>query len=96
MITIDELKDNLNYEYYELDVTTKKYRASENTPIWVYNTNYYYWTMSSFYDSTSSVWVVLIDKTIGSMSEVGVYSVPHYSAGIIRPVITIKKSALES
>ena len=52
--------------------------------------------MSSFYDSTSSVWVVLIDKTIGSMSVVGAYSVPHYSAGIIRPVITIKKSALES
>ena len=56
LITYDELLNNLGFE---LDDEQTGYKASaENTPSWVYNSNYWYWTMSQYEDSASSVWDV--------------------------------------
>ena len=40
LITLNDLTTNLGYEYYE-EGTTQGYRKTENTPIWVYNSNYW-------------------------------------------------------
>ena len=89
LITFDELKDNLGYEYYE-EGTSIGYRKTENTPSWVYNSNYRYWTMSSYNDSESDVWVVTNDSYL-SLHSVGI-SGAYFNT--VRPVITILKSAI--
>ena len=53
---------------------------------WVYNSSYSYWTMSPMDGSTSSVRYVYDDGGLGDS--------PVYSQGVVRPVITISKSAL--
>ena len=53
---------------------------------WLYNSNYSYWTMSEYQDSSDSVYFVGSDGTITSSEVVGTVA--------IRPVITLKKSAL--
>ena len=75
---------------YELDksATTETYIPSEQTPSWVYNSNYWYWTMSQYQDSASDVWRVLVD---GSLSR---HHFNNGEYGVVRPVITISKSAL--
>ena len=54
LLTHDELTTNLGYE----KTTTGTVPASSNgeTPSWVYNSGYWYWTMSQCYDSVSIVW----------------------------------------
>ena len=86
LITLDELTDNLGYEYYE-EGTSTGYRKTDNTPSWVYNSSYWYWTMSQYNDDTSSVWFVGSD---GGLYDRGVGS----SNGAVRPVIVLSKSAL--
>ena len=86
LITINELQNNLGYG-------NSKYKTS-NTPTWVYKINdcqFGYWTMSPI--DQKRVWAVnkfgnLDDATSGSRIEVRDYNIT------IRPVITIKKSAL--
>lgn len=53
------------------------------------NNSYYYWPMSGVQDYPSMVWLVF---SSGSMSSGGVRGYD----GAVRPVITLKKSALES
>ena len=86
LITFDELKDNLGFEYYN-NGSAAFWQKTENTPSWVYNENYWYWTMIQYNDSASNVWSVNGD---GSLDNHGVTS----SNGAVRPVITISKSAL--
>ena len=86
LITIDDLKDNLGY-VLDTSATSEVYILSSSTPNWVYNSNYYYWTMSPWNDSTSVVWIVgddgsLLSDSVGS------------TAYAVRPVITISKSVL--
>ena len=57
------------------------------TPSWIYNSNYWYWTMSQWNNSSSSVWDVYNDGTLYS------YSVNSYSDAV-RPVIHIYKSKI--
>ena len=87
LITINELEDNFAYEYHEGD-TSVWYEKTSSTPSWVYNSNYYYWTMSQYQDSASDVWNVGRD---GSLHGDGVDS--NY---VVRPVIIISKSNLSS
>jgi prepilin-type N-terminal cleavage/methylation domain-containing protein len=90
LITIDELKDNLGYDVQQ-ECTGSCYqvgRKSDNTPAWVYNSNYWYWTMSPNNDSASTVWYVYIDGSLDGSAVVYNYS------GVVRPVITISKSLL--
>ena len=76
---------------YELDnsATTETYIPSEQTPSWVYNSNYWYWTMSQYNDSASQVWCVTDDGGFGVDGHVY-----NGSRIVVRPVITISKSAL--
>ncbi len=84
LITVDEIL-SLGYEL-DTEATSESYVKTESTPSWVYNSNYCYWTSSSYADSTSDVW--FIDN--GGMlygNNVGIYYV-------VRPVITLSKIAL--
>ena len=71
------------------------YLPTTSTPEWVHHVeNNYdnYWTMSSYDDSSVSVWVVCGNDFLTSDN---VYEVDYYG-NVVRPVITIKKKALES
>ena len=50
LIQYDEFA-NLGYEWGVYNVSNEGYVPSESTPNWVYNSNYYYWTMSQYQDS---------------------------------------------
>ena len=83
LISLEDLTDNLGYEYVEAG-TSQYYRYSESTPSWVYNSNYYYWTMTPEADS-SGVWDVGDD---GGLDNGG----PSFS-DMVRPVLELSKSA---
>jgi len=55
---------------------------------WMYNNNYWYWTNTPETDSPSGVWGVNDDGVLG------LHSVYSEYRGVVRPVITISKSAL--
>ena len=79
--------NNLGYENNFTCTGGCYYSGSlENVPNWVYNRNYWYWTMSPNNDSASYVWGVHRD---GDLSYYNVRS----NFGV-RPVITISKVAL--
>ena len=86
LITLDELQNNFDFVYKNND-TSYWYEKSDNTPSWVYNSNYWYWTMSQYEDSASYVWNVDYD------GDVYYSSVSDYS-GVVRPVVTLLKSSL--
>ena len=86
LITIDDLKDNLGY-VLDTSATSEVYIPSSSTPTWVYNSNYWYWTMSQYNDSASNVWGVNID---GSLCINIVY---NYNE-VVRPVIVLPKTEL--
>ena len=93
LIKYDEVA-YLGYEWGIYNVSNEGYVKGENTPSWVYNSNYWYWTISQYNDSLSYVW------SIGSSGEVGSASVSILFAnegnyyGVVRPVIVLPKSAL--
>ena len=88
LITLDDLIDNLGMEEKH-NSTSYWIIVTEDTPAWVMGENYYYWTMTQYQDSSSSVWGV---KRGGSFGSFGVDD----STGMVRPVITLKKSVLQS
>ncbi len=67
LITKNELIDNLGYVLKE-NATYEQYIPSGTTPSWVYNSNYYYWTMSPYTDSASSVWLVFDSTLVRTVS----------------------------
>ena len=80
------------------DIDTEGHQGwtkTDATPSWVYSSNYWYWTMSKYFDSTNRVWFV---NSNGNVFGQGVNYTNGYSGdnpfGTIRPVITIKKSAI--
>ena len=83
LISHDDLVDNLGYIN---SLNTSETTASSNgtTPSWVYNTNYWYWTMSQYGDS-SNVWRVSYN---GLLRYDGVSS-----SCMVRPVLVLSKSA---
>ena len=90
LITLDDLPA-LGYELQPKDDTDSSlvYKKTSSTPNWVYDSNCWYWTMIPYEDSTSSVWVVYDNGTLGA-NGVSAYS------GVVRPVITISKTNLSS
>ena len=90
LITIDDLEDNLGYEQ-DPSVATQKVPNPTNTPSWVYNSDYYYWTMSQYEDSASIVWGVRGSGSVGP--DYGVDNI-YYVA--VRPVITLSKSLISA
>ncbi len=85
LITFDDLVDNLGYE--KKNSGTLNASSNGETPSWVYNSKYWYYTMSQYGDFTSIVWNVFYDGSVynGSVDNLG---------GTVRPVITILKSAI--
>ncbi len=84
LITYNELIDNLGYG--DNGQGTIKMSQNGETPSWVYNSKYYYWTMSQHGDSTFYVWYVY-----------GSYVHNDHvlnAGGSVRPVITLLKSAI--
>ena len=61
---------------------------SANVPTWLYNSDYWYWTMSQYNGSTSYVWHVGDDGSLGNDIV--------YSGTVVRPVITISKSNISN
>ncbi len=80
--------ENLGYVEGNITPSDIGWVKTENTPSWVYSNNYWYWTMSPYNDSASSVWSVTND---GSLSSYRVYSFHNL---VVRPVITISKSSI--
>ena len=60
------------------------YNPTSNTPSWVYNSNYQYWTMSQYEDSSQGCYVDYSGNLRG-----------HYpaSSDMVRPVLEVLKSA---
>ena len=85
LISHDDLITNLGYENKQ-DTTGPS--TNGTTPDWVYNSNYTYWTMSQFGDSTLIVW------TVNSRGNVGMYEIYSIKDYVVRPVVTLLKSAL--
>ena len=88
LITKNELIDNLGYVLKE-NATSEEYIPSGSTPSWVYNSNYWYWTMSPYTDSASSVWDVYTDGGLGGN---GV----NDDGDVVRPVIVLSKSLISA
>ena len=83
LITHDDLITNLGY-INSLDTSQTRPSSNGDTPTWVYNSNYWYWTMSQYGDS-SNVWYVIDGGTLG-------HNVPSISS-MVRPVLALSKSA---
>ncbi len=87
LLTYEELITNLGYSAAEPDVTTMDLNI-ESVPDWVYNSNYWYWTMSQYQDEMIRVW------RVGGSGNVDALSVYDNVGRIVRPVIVLKKTAL--
>ncbi len=88
LIAYDELINNLGYNHASWNASYWKYDA-EYTPSWVYNENYYYWTMSRNNDSSVQVWYVYVDGSLGTAH------CCHFGySDTVRPVITLSKTVL--
>ena len=81
LISHDDLVDNLGYENR---VGTINPSSNGTTPTWVYNSSYWYWTMSRHGDS-SGVWFVYSNGNLFDR-------VPSNSH-VVRPVLELSKSA---
>ena len=80
LITFEELTENLGYD------------KTDDTPSWVYNSNYSYWTMSPYTGSASNVWNV---GKNGSLEWSGADNY-YYGVGVVRPVIVLSKSLISA
>ena len=89
LITLNELKDTLGYEYFN-NGSLEEYRLTSDTPDWVYNSKYYYWTMSPYEDSNSIVWKIETNGNLNKWS-----GISNGYGGGVRPVINLKKSVIE-
>ena len=90
LITYDELTEDLGFEFQQINPTAQGYKYTENTPTWVYSNDYSYWTMSQYETSSSAVWSIKYNGG-GYLANA---SVSDSQQIVVRPVITIKKSAL--
>lgn len=76
----------MGYELHQIG-TGKGHSKTELTPSYVYNSDYWYWTMSKYEDSESEIYYVAPTSSLFRNSVYGYHS-------CVRPVIKIKKSAL--
>ena len=92
LITKYELIDYLGYSNEGVKACAElTFAKSADTPDWVYNSKYKYWTMSPTDDSDKAVYRI---KQKGSMASWGVFGYFENDKGTVRPVVTIRKSAL--
>ena len=93
LITIDELTSYLGYDddHINIDDESAGSDPSSNgeTPSWVYNENYKYWSMGPMQGSSDRMWFVASDGIVESGG------IAHYEGGAVRPVITLLKLAIK-
>ena len=89
LISKDEYVSMATFETYETPTEPGTRYVPQYD--WQYNNSYWYWTNTSANDSSSSVWYVYSDGTLSSNP---VYSPRGF--GVVRPVIVLPKSALQS
>ena len=92
LIILDELKTNLGYEF-SFNGSAESWHITDDTPDWIYNTNYDYWTMSPNEDSTLNMLYVNL-TILNFYYDVYYVSSGHINGSVIRPVVTLYKSAL--
>ena len=85
LIQLQELTGSLGYEWTD-NGSFALWKKTESTPNWVYNSAY--WTMSSEDDSSSIVWCVNNNGSLGRNYNVG------YASEAVRPVINVYKDKL--
>ena len=85
LITLDEITTNFGYEWGNITPSDEGWVKTDNTPSWVYNSNWRYWTMIQYNDSSSDVFSVS-----GDVNNDLVYN----HAGAVRPVINVYKSKI--
>ncbi len=84
-------KEELRIQFYpSCSSTANSCNKESTTPSWLYNSNYYYWTMSP-YDSLTRVWVLFPEGNLENFY-VNYNSYDYYA---VRPVINVKKSAIQ-
>ena len=88
LLNIDDLENNLQYEWGIYEVSSEGWIPSDNTPNWVYNSNYGYWTMVQVSDSMIYMWRI---NQSGYLQYNTLYLEDY---GVVRPVIVLPKSAL--
>ena len=81
LIKYEELKNNLGYG--------NDNNANDNVPTWIKNNSYRWWTMSK----RGQTYVYSVELTTGKINHRSVDSILY--GGAVRPVVTLKKSALE-
>ena len=87
LINLNEVT-NLGYEWVD-DGSAAFWQATDATPTWLYDSSYWYWTMSPYNNSSSSVWYV---GSGGFLYNPDVYA----GNGAVRPVINVYKSKISS
>ncbi len=91
LITFEELTQNLGFEYRIIG-TDEGYYKTDDTPTWVYNSSYSYWTSSPYADSMLYVWFIYGEgRSNGRRIN---YDAGYYGSSVVRPVIVLPKSAL--
>ncbi len=73
----------ITYEELTTDLGCSSYSCTRTSKSWLYNSNYYYWTMSPYYNK---VWYVTDDGSLDYYNFLIYY--------VVRPVITISKSSI--
>ena len=93
LIKYDEF-ENLGYVKGNVTPSNIGWVKTEKTPSWVYNENYWYWTMTPYNDSSADVWFVSNTGGVVSDHASGTCGGAYCGGGYVRPVITISKSAI--
>ena len=95
LISLNDLLYNLDYDRDRYYATSFVYCKSEDTPEWVYNEEYPYWTNEIYEDSNHQVYQ---NNTAGclrvSIKNDDTDIIP-YESSTIRPVINLNKCVLE-
>lgn len=90
LLTLDDMMDDLGIEMNRTNPTSYQIVQTEDTPQWVFGENYYYWTMTPNTDKDIDVWNVN-NRSSGYVRSNYVH---NYYDRAVRPVITVKKTAL--
>ena len=82
--------ENLGYEMGDINPSTQFWMPTENTPTFMTSNNYIFWTMDINNDSGGYMYAINGDGTPQSINS------SMRNDVVVRPVITVKKSALTS
>ena len=95
LITKEEIDNYFAYEEYDAypcgescGIVEKRQRINAD---WMYDSKYYYWTMSIKDNLTNTIWNV---TEYGGLGDMNLYYGSFYPGQVVRPVIVLDKSVL--